>query len=370
MTTPNLFTPLALGPLVLPNRVVMAPLTRMRAGPGAVAGPTAPRYYAQRASAGLIIAEASQVSPQGQGYASTPGIHSEAQIAGWKAVTEAVHAAGGLIFLQLWHVGRISHSSVRPDGSLPVAPSAVKPEGRTPNAAGQPVDFEVPRALDLAELPALVETYAQAARNAMAAGFDGVEIHGANGYLLEQFLNDQTNLRTDAYGGSIANRARLLLEVVDAVTAVWGSDRVGLRLSPFGTANGISESDPIAVHSYVIPEVSRRKLAYLHLIEPRASGTGKADVDFADRPSAAKLFRDVYDGVLMAAGNFTAESANAALDEGWADVIAFGRHFISNPDLPNRIRTGAALTPYNRPTFYGGDDKGYTDYPELDGTVR
>ena len=361
MTATRLFTPLALGPLTLPNRVLMAPLTRMRA-PGGVAGPLAPLYYAQRASAGLVIAEASQISPQGAGYVSTPGIHSDEQVAAWRRVTDAVHAAGGLIFLQLWHVGRISHPTVQPGGALPVAPSAIRPEGGIMDASGRPSEYATPRALDLSEIPGIVADYAAAARNAMAAGFDGIEVHGANGYLLEQFLDDTSNVRTDSYGGSIENRARLLFEVVDAVVDVWGAERVGVRLSPFGTANGSGDSDPLALHSHVIPALSARKIGYLHLIEPRASGAGRADVDFRDRPSAARIFRPMYEGILVAAGNFDGASGEAFLAEGAADAIAYGRYFISNPDLPRRIRDGIPLTPYHRPTFYGGDEKGYTDY--------
>jgi N-ethylmaleimide reductase len=366
----DLFTPLALGPLTLPNRVLMAPLTRMRAGPGNVPTDLARTYYAQRASAGLIIAEATQISQQGQRYPHTPGIHSPEQVAGWRAVTDAVHAAGGLIFDQIWHVGRISHPSFQPGGGAPVAPSAVTPEGGIFDADFKQAAYVTPRALDIGEIPGIVADYAAAARNAKEAGFDGVEIHAANGYLIEQFLDDRTNHRTDAYGGSVQNRARFLFEVVDAVTDVWGADRVGVRLSPFGTANDSGDSDPIKLHSYVIPALSERGLAYLHLIEPRASGAGRADVDFADRPSAAKLFRDVYDGVLITAGNFDGPGGNAAIAEGWADAIAYGRHFISNPDLPRRIRLGAPLTPYHRPTFYGGDAKGYTDYAPFDGALE
>jgi N-ethylmaleimide reductase len=362
----DLFSPLRMGDLDLPHRVLMAPLTRMRAGPGNVPTELNATYYAQRASAGLIIAEATQVSPDGQGYPKTPGIHSPEQIAGWRRVTDAVHAAGGRIALQLWHVGRISHPSHQPGGAAPIAPSALRPEGKIMNAAFEPVPYETPRAIDTAEIPDVVAKFRTGAENAKAAGFDAVEIHGANGYLLEQFLDDSTNHRTDAYGGSIANRARLLLEVVDAVAGVWGAGRVGVRLSPFGTANESADSDPMALHGHVIPALAERSLAFLHLIEPRASGAGRADVDYADRPSAARLFRHLWPGTLVAAGNFGAADGRAFVAEGWADAIAYGRYFISNPDLPARIAKGAALTPYHRPTFYGGDAKGYTDYPTLE----
>jgi N-ethylmaleimide reductase len=365
---PSLFTPLSIGPYELSHRVVMAPLTRMRAGqPGNVPRPLNVEYYRQRASkGGLIIAEGTQISPSGQGMPATPGIHSPEQIAGWRQVTDAVHAKGGLIVLQLWHVGRISHSSHQPGGALPVAPSAIAAAGNAFTASFERVPFETPRALETAEIPALVESYATAARNAEAAGFDGVEIHGANGYLLEQFLQSRTNRRTDAYGGSIENRARLVIEVASAVAGVWGPERVGIRLSPFGIANDSGEADPMPLYSHVIRELAKLRLGYLHLIEPRASGAGQAEVDHKDVPSAAELFRPMWPNVLIAAGNFTADTAEAAVAEGKADAIAFGRLFIANPDLPERLRRGAPLTPYNRATFYGGEAEGYIDYPTLD----
>ena len=361
----NLFTPLRLGPFTLDHRVVMAPLTRMRAD----RDHNAPRtinadYYAQRATTGgLIIAEASQIVPGGSVAARTPGIHSREQIAGWTQIVDAVHAKGGVIFLQLWHVGRISHSSLQPDGRLPPSASAIKAEGKTRTANGAVADFETPRALTTAEVKTLVEGYAQAARNAKEAGFDGVEIHGANGYLLEQFLQTRTNRRTDDYGGSIGNRARFLLEACDAAVAVFGADRVGLRLSPFGRANDSGEAEPDALYGYVIDEAAKRGLVYLHLIEPRASGAGQGDVDHQDVPSASERYRSLWPGVLIAAGNYTPETAEAAVAGGQADAIAFGRYFISNPDLPERLRHGRAFTPYNRATFYGGEHEGYTDYP-------
>lgn len=369
MTEANLFSPLALGPYHLLHRVVMPPLTRMRAGqPGNVPGEAAAEYYGQRATAGgLIIAEGAQVSPAGQGMPATPGIHSPEQIAGWRKVVEAVHAKGGIIFLQLWHVGRISHSSLQPGGALPVAPSAVAAPGNAFTADFGRAPFETPRALEASEIPELIESYAMAARNAKAAGFDGVEIHGANGYLIEQFLHARTNLRTDACGGGIEARSRLALEVTDAVVAVWGADRVGIRLSPFGIANGSGEDDPMPLYTHLVTELAKRGLAYLHLIEPRASGAGQADVDHKDVPLASELFRPLWPGVLIAAGNYTHATALAALMGSHADAIAFGRQFIANPDLVERLRKGAELNPYNRATFYGGGAEGYTDYPALVG---
>jgi N-ethylmaleimide reductase len=323
-------------------------------------------YYGQRASkGGLIIAEASPVMPSGHAGPSTPGIYTAEQVAGWKLVTDAVHAKGGIIFLQLWHGGRISHTSLQPDGGLPVAPSAIAAAGNGLTAAGTLEPFQTPRALTTAEIPGIVEAYAQGARNAIAAGFDGIEIHGANGYLLEQFLQRRCNQRTDAYGGSIENRARLVLEVARATVAAVGADRVGIRLSPYGRANDSGEDEPMPLYSHVVGELNKLGLAYLHLIEPRASGAGQREVDHQDVPSAAQLFRPLWNGPLIAAGNFTAASAEAFVAAGHADAVAFGRYFISNPDLPERIRDGAAFTPYNRKTFYGGDATGYTDYPAL-----
>lgn len=362
--TKSLFTPLQLGPYRLEHRVVMAPLTRMRAD----REHNAPRdlnaeYYGQRATkGGLIIAEASQIVPGGSAAARTPGIHSREQVVGWTKIVEAVHAKGGIIFLQLWHVGRISHSSLQPEGRLPPSASEVAAAGKTRTADGALADFETPRTLTTAEIGTLVESYRQAAQNAKEAGFDGVEIHGANGYLLEQFLQTRTNLRTDEYGGSVANRARFLLEACQAAVDVWGADRVGLRLSPFGRANDSGEAEPDALYSHVIDEVAKLGLAYLHLIEPRASGAGQGEVDHKDVPSASALYRKRWPGVLIAAGNYKPDTAEAAVAEGTADAVAFGRYFISNPDLPERLRHGHAFTPYNRATFYGGEHEGYTDY--------
>ena len=361
---PNLFEKTSFGSIELANRIVMAPLTRMRSSqPGNVPNALMATYYAQRASAGLIISEASQISQQGQGYPGTPGCYSPEQAEGWKLITNAVHQAGGKIVLQLWHVGRISHCSHQPGGALPVAPSAIKPEGGTFSADWQPVAFEAPRALETSEISGLVEDFRRAAINAKDAGFDGVEVHGANGYLVDQFLQDGSNQRTDQYGGSIENRARLLLEVVDAASSVWGSDRVGVRLSPYGTFNDMRDSDPVALFTYVLGQLSQRKIAYAHLIEPRSSGAGGGDAVVENMPDTAELFRSAFQGALLSAGGYNAETAKKVVAEGLADAVAFGRFFISNPDLPRKLREGIPFAPYDRTTFYGGGEKGYTDYP-------
>ena len=371
MNFPHLFSPLQVGPYRLAHRVVMAPLTRMRADRASFAPrPLNAEYYAQRATpGGLLIAEASPVMVTGRGNPGTPGIYSEAQIKGWRGVVDAVHAKGGLIFLQLWHVGRVSHSSFQPGGALPVAPSAVPITGNgmlAMTADGKMVPYETPRPLETEEVGQVVEAFRQAAKNAREAGFDGVEIHGANGYLLEQFLQSNTNLRTDRYGGGIENRARLLLEITQGAIGVWGASRVGVRLSPYGIANGSGEPDPMPLYSHVVKALDSLGLAYLHFIEPRSSGAGRAEVNWQNVPSAMVLFRPLWRGVLIAAGGFTGESAEAAIAQGHADAIAFGRIFISNPDLPRRLQHGFPLTPYNRATFYGGEEKGYTDYPVYD----
>jgi N-ethylmaleimide reductase len=345
----------------------MAPLTRMRAErPSLAPRPLNAEYYAQRATpGGLIIAEASPVLATGFGNPGVPGIYSQAQINGWRSVVDAVHARGGFIFLQLWHVGRVSHSSYQPGSALPVAPSAVPiaAELKTMTAEGKPASYETPRALQTGEVAGIVEAFRQAASNAMQAGFDGVEIHGANGYLIEQFLQSRSNLRTDQYGGSIENRARFLMEITQAVIGVWGANRVGVRLSPYGIANDSGEADPMPLYTHVVEALNPLGLAYLHFIEPRSSGAGRAEVNHQNVPSAMVLFRPIWKGVLITAGGFTGETAEAAIAEGHADAIAFGRIFISNPDLPRRLREGFPLTPYNRATVYGGEEKGYTDYP-------
>jgi N-ethylmaleimide reductase len=372
MNLPHLFSPLQVGPYRLQHRVVMAPLTRMRAERSSFA----PRslnaeYYAQRATpGGLLIAEATPVVVSGRGNPGVPGIYSEAQISGWRGVVDAVHAKGSLIFLQLWHVGRVSHSSFQPGGAPPVAPSAVPITGNgmlAMTSDGKMVPYETPRALETSEVKDVVEAFRQAAVNAKDAGFDGVEIHGANGYLLEQFLQSNSNLRTDQYGGSFENRTRLLLEIAQAAIGIWGANRVGVRLSPYGIANGSGEADPMPLYTHLVKALDRLGLAYLHLIEPRSSGAGRAEVNWQNVPSAMVLFRPLWRGVLMTAGGFTGETAEAAIAQRHADAIAFGRIFISNPDLPRRLQHGFPLTPYNRATFYGGEEVGYTDYPVHDG---
>ena len=370
MNFPSLFSPLKVGPYHLKHRLAMAPLTRMRAAkPSLAPRPLNSEYYAQRATpGGLIIAEASPVVATGVGNPDVPGIWSGQQVEGWREVVDAVHAKGGVIFLQLWHVGRVSHSSFQPGGALPVAPSAVpiSAEFKTLTADWKFSTYETPRALETGEVAGVVDSFRQAARNALAAGFDGVEIHGANGYLLEQFLQSRTNLRTDRYGGSIENRARLLLEVTQAAIEIWGADRVGVRLSPYGVAADSGEADPMPLYTHVLKSLNPLGLAYLHIIEPRSSGAGRAEVNHQNVPSAMVLFRPIWNGVLISAGGFTGEAAEAAISAGHADAIAFGRIFISNPDLPRRLRHGFPLTPYNRKTFYGGEEAGYTDYPAHD----
>ncbi|GMG81046.1 alkene reductase [Paralimibaculum aggregatum] len=358
--TAPLFTPLAIGATSLPNRVLMAPLTRSRAHDDGTPSELALEYYRQRASAGLIVTEATQISPEGKGYVGTPGIHSEAQVAGWKAITEAVHAAGGRIFLQLWHVGRISHTALQPGGQAPVAPSAIRANAQTFLATG-PADVSAPRALETDELPRVLADFVRAAENALAAGFDGVEVHGANGYLLDAFLSDRTNRRTDRYGGSVAARLRFPLAVTEAVAKVWGADRVGLRLSPFGTANDMGDSDPEAHFSEIYRAFDRLGLAYLHVVEkfPGAEVT-------AEQAAALTRMRGLWRGAYIANGDFDGATAADWIARGRADAVAFGRPFIANPDLPERLRLGAALAAPDHNTFYGGDARGYTDYPFLD----
>jgi len=369
MTSP-LFKPLQLGAISLSHRVVMAPLTRMRAGaPDNVPTELSVEYYRRRASTGgLIISEASQVSQTGQGYPATPGIHSAEQVAGWRRVTNSVHRKGGVIFLQLWHVGRISHRSDQPNGEQPIAPSPVRPKGTALTAPWEQAPFETPREIEPAEIPGIVDQFRDGARNARQAGFDGVEVHSANGYLLDQFLRNGSNRRTDRYGGSFENRSRLLLEVVEAVSGVYGSDHVGVRLSPLGAVNDMSDSDPVALFRHVVGSLATRGLAYLHLIEARADEAEReaAGLHLAGVAPTAAFFRPLFRGVLIGAGGYTRGLASAAISGGTVDAVAFGRSFISNPDLPRRLESGAPLNPYDRSTFYGGDgDKGYTDYPSL-----
>ena len=358
MTT--LFSPIQLGPYTLPNRMAMAPLTRNRAGAGNVPQALNVEYYVQRASAGLIITEGSQIAADALGYPATPGIHSAEQIAGWKQVTDAVHAKGGHLFLQLWHCGRVSHSSMLPDGKLPVAPSAIKPAGQGPTYQGMQ-DYTIPHALSLDEIPAVIEQYRAAAKNALDAGFDGVEIHGANGYLLDQFLRDGSNQRDDAYGGTVSKRARLMLEVTDAVCQVWGGNRVGIRLSPLQPFNDMRDSEPEETFSHAVRELNRFNLAYLHVTEMGKEAPGAAGPAFDLR----KL-RKLWHGTYMSNGGYDLARANAALAGGEADMVSFGALFIANPDLPARFARGAPLNTPHPATFYGGNEKGYTDYPFLD----
>jgi N-ethylmaleimide reductase len=360
MTKPTkLFEPYQLGPLTLPNRLVMAPLTRNRAVEGLVPSPLAAEYYGQRASAGLLVTEASQVSQQGQGYQDTPGIYSKEQVAGWRKVTNRVHERGGRIFIQLWHVGRISHVSLQQDNQPPVAPSAIPAKGKT-FVNGTFADVSAPRALALAEIPGIIETFKRATANALEAGFDGVEVHGANGYLLEQFAKDGTNKRTDAYGGSIENRARLMLEVSKVVVAEAGAERTGIRISPVTPANDITDSNPQALYDYIVDHLSALKLVYLHVIEGATGGSREfAPFDYG---SLRRRFKGAY----MANNAYDFDLATKVLAADQADLIAFGKPFIANPDLVERLQRGAPLNVPDKATFYGGGAKGYTDYPALD----
>jgi N-ethylmaleimide reductase len=355
---PNLFTPFRMGPYELRSRVVMAPMTRSRAGEGNVPTPLTAEYYAQRAGAGLLITEGSQVSPQGVGYPATPGIHTDAQVEGWRRVTEAVHARGSRIFLQLWHVGRVSHPSLQPGGALPVAPSAIGIEGQQLWTGTGMVPYVTPRALETDEIAGIVEQFAEGARKAYRAGFDGVELHGANGYLIDQFLRDGSNHRTDGYGGTAEKRSRFLSEVTAAVVDVWGGERVGVRLSPVGPFNGMRDSDPVATFSVAANALNRFGLAYLHVVEP----VGEA----ASGGRVSPVLKAVFRGPFMANGGYDGETGNAAIGTGQADLVSFGASFLANPDLPERLRAGAPLNTPDRATFYGGDERGYTDYPVLE----
>lgn len=358
MTIDPIFLPYALGPLTLANRIIMAPLTRNRAAAGLVPGPHAAEYYAQRASAGLIITEATQISAQAQGYQDTPGLYTPDQIAGWRVVTDAVHAKGGRVFVQLWHVGRVSHVDLQPGGADPVAPSAIRAETKTFVNNGF-VETSMPRALTLEEIPGIVEDFRQAAANAIAAGFDGVEIHGANGYLLDQFAKDGANQRADAYGGSVENRARLMLEVAAAITAEIGADRTGIRLSPVSPANGVSTSDPQTQFDYIVERLNTLGLVYIHVVEG-ATG-GPRDVAPFDFMGLRRRFTGTY----IANNGYDLDLAGKHLAGGQADLCAFGRPFIANPDLVARLKSGAALAAINPATIYGGGAEGYTDYPAL-----
>lgn len=364
MTRDPLFAPLRIGAVAAPNRILMAPLTRSRAGqPGDVPTALNAEYYRQRAAAGLIVTEATHVDPHGKGYAWTPGIYSDAQEAGWRSVVDAVHGAGGRIALQLWHVGRISHRWLQPNGEAPVAPSAVQADAQcfVVSPEGQPMNApcDMPRELAVDELPGIVAQYRAAARRARAVGFDLVEVHAANGYLPNQFLSTNTNQRTDRYGGSIENRARFPLEVIDAVADVYGADRVGVRLSPFGVFNDMDDAEAEPMAYYLAEAFAHRGLAYLHIAEP----------DWAGGPPLTDAFRaglrQRFTGTLIYCGAYTQASAAARIREGTADAIAFGRPYIANPDLVERFRRGAALNEPDPATFYGGAAEGYTDYPAL-----
>ncbi len=355
----DLFSPVKLGAISLNNRMVMAPLTRNRAGDGGVPQDINVTYYAQRATAGLIISEATPISAMAHGYPLLPGIYTDAQIAGWKKVTDAVHAKGGKIVLQLWHVGRISHPSLLPNNALPVAPSAIKPAGKAFTYKGL-VDYVEPRALEANELPGIVADYVHATQSALAAGFDGVEVHAANGYLLDQFLRDGSNQRTDHYGGSYENRARLLMEVTKAVVAVAGADRVGVRLSPVNPFNDMKDSNPQAMFNYVTEQLNQFGLAYLHVVEGGIHGGGESEpFDFAQ-------MRQLFKGAYIANLAYDKARGNAAIASGHADAIAYGVPFIANPDLVQRFKLDAPLNEADSKSFYGGTEKGYTDYPFLE----
>jgi N-ethylmaleimide reductase len=355
----NLFTPVQLGPYLLPNRIVMAPMTRLRAI-DSIPNSLMATYYAQRASAGLIVTECTMVSPLSLGYMNCPGIYSDEQVAGWRLVTDAVHEQGGRIFLQLWHSGRVSHSSLL-GGELPVAPSAIAGVGSLHTPIGK-VSLETPHALELEEITGIVEQFRQGAKNALAAGFDGVELHGAFGYLIDQFLQDGSNQRTDEYGGSIENRSRFLLEVVAAVVDVWEGERVSIKLSPSNTFYGMQDSNPQATFSYVIKALNSFGLAYLHLMEPN-------EVDLATREVLNPViteFRPIYPGTLVTNGGYDAIKSDSILTSGNADLVSFGKLFIANPDLPKRLQLNAELNTPDPKTFYAPDATGYTDYPFLE----
>lgn len=353
-----LFSPAKLGTFELSHRVIMAPLTRSRASqPGDIPTDLNAKYYGQRATAALIISEATQISPQGKGYAYTPGIHTDAQVAGWRKVTDEVHKYGGKIFLQLWHVGRVSHSVLQPDGQRPVAPSAVPvSDGKAFTEEGF-LDFETPRALEEQELRSILIDFKNAATNAKTAGFDGVEIHAANGYLLDQFLKDGTNKRTDSYGGSFENRSRFVKEVINTVLEVWDSQRVGIRISPKGTVNSMSESDPQGLFNYFVDAINAFNLAYLHVVEDFGEDSGQ-DFDYG---KIRQLFHNTY----IANGGYSGATANDSISNKHSDFVAFGIPYIANPDLAERLKLGTELNVADTTTLYGGDAKGYTDYPSM-----
>lgn len=348
-----------MGSHTLKNPVVMAPLTRNRAELDGTPGALAIEYYSQRATAGLIVTEATQISPMAQGYIATPGVYSDAQITAWKKITNAVHAKGGTIFLQLWHVGRISHTSLLPDNAKPVAPSAIQAKSQTFTAEG-PVETSMPRELSEAEITETVADYKRAAECAKEAGFDGVEVHAANGYLIDQFLRDGSNKRTDSYGGSVENRSKFLFEVLDAVTSVWSAGSVGIRLSPTGAFNDMKDSDPEALFGSVISKLNTYKLSYLHIVE-KFPGIESSSEDL----KIVQNLKDQWQGFYIANGDYNQEEGLVALESGYADAISFGRAYIANPDLAERLEANADLNEADASTFYGGDAKGYTDYPYM-----
>lgn len=357
-----------LGNLTLKNRMVMSPLTRSRANKNLAPQEMNEIYYTQRATAGLIITEATHVLPQGIGYPSTPGIGTEEQITNWKRVVDSVHAAGGLIFLQLWHVGRISHPSMQENDQLPIAPSAIAPPGQLFTYDGMK-DFVQPRALETSEIKNVVEYFRLGAENAKNVGFDGVEIHGANGYLIDQFLEDSTNHRTDQYGGSIENRARLLLEIVDAVTTVWNPNQVGVRQSPGGIFNSMADSNPPAIFGYVAEQLGKRNLAYLHVVEPEPNNRDNYQIN-GETVSPTKHLKSLFKNTVITAQGYDFESGNHVIERGDADLVAFGKLFIANPDLPHRFASNAPLNEPVVAAFYGGDEHGYIDYPTLEQTNK
>lgn len=364
-TNDVLFQPYELGSLKLPNRVVMSPLTRSRSSqPGDIPNEMNARYYRQRAGAGLIISEATQVSPQGKGYAFTPGIHSREQIEGWRKITDAVHGAGGRIYLQLWHVGRISHTALQPDGEKPVGPSAIRAEGAMTfiSTDSGMVDVSEPRALATEEMQDIVEQFRKGAQNAREAGFDGVEIHGANGYLLDQFLRSSSNHRTDEFGGSVENRMRLPLMVVEAVVDVWGKDRVGIRVSPTSSFNDMYDENPVETYGAFARRLNELGIAYIEVVEDSFQGNHAEG-----RPEdVIDAIQTGFKGSYIANGTYSAEEARQRINAGRCDLVSFGRPFIANPDLPERIRQNAPLNEWDENTFYGGDEQGYTDYPTLE----
>ncbi|MEO0320710.1 MAG: alkene reductase [Pseudomonadota bacterium] len=353
-----LFEPLKMGALDLPHRIFMAPLTRNRAHPDGTPHEMAIEYYRQRAGAGLIISEASQVSPMGKGYIDTPGIHDDAFIEPWKKITDAVHEAGGRMFLQLWHVGRISHTDLLPDGRAPLSASSLQADAKAFTRDGFKPTAK-PEAMNLDQIRSTIDEYVSGARRAIAAGFDGVEIHGANGYLIDQFIRSKTNQRDDDYGGPLENRLRFITEIIDGVTGEVGTERTGLRLSPTGTFGDIADDDPATTFGTLVRHLNQKGLAYLHMVEKFAQNLSDADHDIL------KTVRAAWDGLYIANGDYSAQDGAKAIASGYADAVAYGRAFIANPDLPNRFALGASLNEPNEKTFYGGNEEGYTDYPFL-----